>query len=237
MGPALAGLALALSHLAAAHLTFLERLPRSVWLSAAGGISVAYVFVHLLPELAHEQAELEEAAGGAVPFLEQHAYLVALAGLAVFYGVELATRGSLARPSAASSDAVTFWLATGSFAVKNAIIGYLLVHRLDDDALALVLFTVAMALHFVVNDVGLRERHGTRYARVGRFVLAAAPLAGVALGFLVEISDPAIAALLAFLAGGVILNVLKEELPSERESRFSAFAAGAAAYSLLLLAL
>jgi hypothetical protein len=42
---------------------------------------------------------------------------------------------------------------------------------------------------------------------------------------------------LAFVAGGVILNVLKEELPEERESRFWAFALGAAGYGALLLAI
>ena len=52
-----------------------------------------------------------------------------------------------------------------------------------------------------------------------------------------EISDLALALLIAFLAGGIILNVLKEELPEERDSRFGAFAFGAAAYAILLLAL
>nr|WP_279604595.1 transposase [Methylobacterium sp. J-070] len=47
----------------------------------------------------------------------------------------------------------------------------------------------------------------------------------------------AIAALTAFLGGGVILSVLKDEVPSERQSRFWAFALGAAAYSALVLSL
>jgi hypothetical protein len=34
----------------------------------------------------------------------------------------------------------------------------------------------------------------------------------------------------------VVLNVLKEELPEDRQSRFTAFAAGAAIYAALLLA-
>ncbi len=45
-----------------------------------------------------------------------------------------------------------------------------------------------------------------------------------------------IAVLIAFLAGGIIRNVLKEEVPEERESRFSAFAVGATAYAAILLA-
>ena len=44
-----------------------------------------------------------------------------------------------------------------------------------------------------------------------------------------------IAAALALLAGSVVLNVIKDELPDERESRFWAFAAGTGGYAVLLL--
>ena len=50
-------------------------------------------------------------------------------------------------------------------------------------------------------------------------------------------STAAIAVLTAFLGGGVVLNVLKDEVPSERESRFWAFLSGAGGYAILLLAL
>ena len=39
----------------------------------------------------------------------------------------------------------------------------------------------------------------------------------------------------AFLAGGVILNVLKEELPEERKSRIAPFFIGAFGYAAILL--
>ena len=45
----------------------------------------------------------------------------------------------------------------------------------------------------------------------------------------------ATSALFTFLAGGVVLNVLKEELPEYRESRFCAFAAGIAGDTALRL--
>ena len=44
-------------------LRFLEVTPSSVWLSIFGGIPVAYVFVHLLPELAEGQETIAEAVG------------------------------------------------------------------------------------------------------------------------------------------------------------------------------
>lgn len=47
-------------HLFSKRLKLLKVLPRSRFLSIAGGISVAYVFLHLLPELGVFQEELRE---------------------------------------------------------------------------------------------------------------------------------------------------------------------------------
>ena len=128
-----------------------------------------------------------------------------------------------------------FWLHVGSFAVYNVLIGYLLLHREEPGVTSLVTFFVAMALHFFVNDYGLREHHGRAYHRYGRWVLAAAVTAGVGLGYLVDVGDLLLAVLFAFLGGGVILNVIKEELPAERRSRFGSFATGVAGYTAVLL--
>src|SRR5262245_34790798 len=51
----LASLVFAAIHLLGRAIAFLRSARRSVWLSTAGGISIAYVFVHILPELAHHQ--------------------------------------------------------------------------------------------------------------------------------------------------------------------------------------
>lgn len=56
----IAALVLTLTHLAAGRLSKLHSLPRSRWLSMAGGVAVAYVFVHLLPELAQGQQVMED---------------------------------------------------------------------------------------------------------------------------------------------------------------------------------
>ena len=238
----LAVVGLAVVHLFSSKLRFLDVTPRSIWLSIAGGISVAYVFVHLLPELAEGQETIAEAIEGeGIAFLERHVYLVALLGLATFYGLERAARSSRQRTprkgEVGGTSGGVFWLHISSFAIYNAIIGYLLLHRIDAGLEALVLFFIAMALHFMVNDHGLREHHKGGYLHMGRWVLTGAILLGWIIGLLVKIPEPAIAVLIAFLSGGVILNVLKEELPEERQSRFWAFALGAGAYAALLLGL
>lgn len=230
---ALAAVALAAVHLFAGRLRALDVVPRSRLLSAAGGASVAYVFVHALPEL--------EAAGGALDrrfvapaFLEEHVYLVALAGFVVYYGLErYVQRAAPSEPAEAPTG--TFWLHVGSFAAYDALVGYLLFHREASGLGAIGLFAVAMALHFVVNDYGLRHHHREIYHRYGRWLLAGGVVAGGALGAATEPDRAALGVLFAFLSGGVVLNAIKEELPPERESRFSAFALGAAAYAALLL--
>ncbi|MGE0040765.1 MAG: hypothetical protein AB7H88_06180 [Vicinamibacterales bacterium] len=234
-----------LVHVYGGRLHFLEGTPRSRWLSLAGGISVAYVFVHVLPELGEAQARLA-ARFGLVPYVEHHAYLVALLGLAAFYGLErmvavsqrqgAARQAMAARTSETAASQLVFWIHVASFVVYNMLIGYLLVHREDMSATGLASYFVAMALHFLVNDFALREDHQDTYRRV-RWLLAAAIVAGWLVGLAVALSAPVVDLLFAFLAGGVLLNVLKEELPEERQSRFWPFAAGAIAYALVLLAI
>lgn len=231
---------LALIHLYSGKLRFIK-VPRSRWLSGAGGVSVAYVFVHILPELSEHQAVLEETHEGFISYLEHHVYLLALLGLTVFYGLEKMANESRDSQEKAGKGNVTaqgvFWIHIASFAVYNALIGYLLMHREEPGIENLVLYSLAMALHFIVNDFGLRENHKHVYDHIGRWILAAAIIVGWVIGGGTQIGEAAIAVLFSFLAGGIVLNVLKEELPEERESRFWAFGLGAVIYSVLLLGL
>lgn len=238
----LLAVALAVVHIISGQLRFLDTIPRNRWLSMAGGVSVAYVFVHLLPELSAQQQAFEQSSGSSmITYLEHHAYLLALVGLAAFYGLERSAKLSRWRNRRAGKKDVAspkvFWLHIASFAAYNALIGYLLLHRESEDASDLLVYFFAMALHFVVNDHGLREHHKADYDRLGRWILAVAVVVGWGIGVVTELQPLAIAVLIAFLSGGIILNVLKEELPEERESRFWFFFLGAAIYAALLLLL
>jgi zinc transporter ZupT len=236
-----AALGLLAVHLVAPRLRFLDVTPRSIWLSIAGGISIAYVFVHVLPELSEGQKAVVAALKSDLGYVEHHVYLVALAGLASFYGLERLALSSRRRSRAAGepdrTTPMVFWIHMASFAVYNMLIGYLLLHREDPSLTGLGIFFVAMAVHFVVTDHGLREHHKEDFVRLGRYVLAVAVAAGWVIGLLTQVSKALIAVLFAFLAGGVVLNVLKEELPEQRQSRFWAFLVGTLAYTSLLLAL
>ena len=219
----------------------LQGVPRSVWLSAAGGVAVAYVFVHILPELASHQRETfsaAAAAGGPEP--GRSLYIVALAGLAAFYVLER-LGGALARKRRQGEGDLkgptgTFWLHLGSYAAYNVLIGYLLLQQEGRGVSELLLFGLGVGLHMLVIDHGLHATHGRAYDRLGRWVLASAPLLGWSLAAgLGAPPSRAVSAAFAFLAGGMILNVLKEELPEERESSLWAFLASATGSAALFL--
>jgi hypothetical protein len=234
-------------HLFAGKLRFLAVVPRSQYLSMAGGVSVAYVFVHLLPEISERQSELAADAGASVlapgVATELPLFLVTLLGFTAFYGLEQfvvqSRRRAGGRQVAAAletnASALAFWLHVSSFAVYNTLVGYLLLHREESGLAAAALYFVAMALHFVVNDHGLREHHREAYVHLGRWILALAVVAGVLVGVLVDVPELVLGYLLAFLGGSIVLNAIKEELPEERKSSFRAFGAGVLAYTLVLL--
>ena len=230
----LAVVGLTLVHLFSAELPLFSREPRSRWLSVAGGVPVAFVFLSLLPAIAQDQALVDAGA----TLLPDHLYLLALVGLLAFYAVERVVRARVRRGGPEphpSSDAV-FWVSIGSFAGMNAIIGYLLIQQ-ERPARNLVVFAVAMALKFMVDDYGLHKDHHRAYDRRGRWIVVGALALGWAVGLLTTVPTFAIAALRAFLAGGILLNMLKEELFGAQEGRVWAFTLGALAYAALLLML
>jgi len=224
-------------HLLSGKLHPIQRIPRRRWLSFAGGISIAYVFVHIFPELAEAQHGLRQGIE-LLPWLEHHAYLVALSGLMFYYGLECMLKQSHRQghdPDLSTVSNRVFWVHIGSFTIYNALVGYLLAQRQQQSLRAMLAYTVAMVLHFCVNDYALRQHHKHSYHDRGRWVLAAAILLGWLAGITTSLSAAMTSTLFAFLAGAITLNVLKEELPSERQNRFWAFTFGAVFYTAILL--
>ena len=79
---ALLAVGFVLIHLFIGRLRLLDVVPRSRWLSFAGGVAVAYIFLHILPELGAHQRTFAEELGIGARSAEAWVYLIALAGLA-----------------------------------------------------------------------------------------------------------------------------------------------------------
>jgi hypothetical protein len=210
---------------------------RRRWISAAAGVSVAYVFVDVLPELGTQHRAFLEVVGPDVLFAEQRIYALALVAFVTLYGLEHIVLASRQRDRGATETGVggaSYWLHVAGFAAYSGLIGYLLVERAERDPVALAIYVFAMALHFMILDHTLAEAHGAFYGWTGRSVLAASVLAGWLLGARTPLSQVVFARLFAFLAGGVVITTVTVELPGERRGRFWPFCLGAAGYAVLL---
>lgn len=216
-------------------------MPRSKWLSIAGGISVSYIFLQAFPELHHFQEEINREDVFSIGRIhELEIYLVGLLGLSFFYGLENKTRKSVESRRKPNEGEHTenigiFWIHITSFAVYNFIIGYLLLNREEISFLQMLLYAVAMSFHLIVTDHSLESHFSHNYRKRGRWLLVSALIAGWATSIFTSIPHIYVGIIFAFIAGGVIMNVMKEELPRERESDLLSFLAGVLFYSVVLI--
>ena len=216
---------------------------RRAGISAGAGAAVAYVFVHLLPDLEEAGRAFVQATAGqawrASWLSEPQVYLAALAGFVMFYGLEHMVAWSRQTAQEESPGTETggpiFLLHIGGFAIYAAMVSYLMVRGTGLAQASIALYAVAMGLHFLSVDHSLLREHAARYLQPGRYILTAAVLAGWICGVLVEIPRPIVCTLMGLVSGGVIMNSMIMELPHEKEGKFWPFVLGAAVYAVIVL--
>ena len=209
---------------------------RRRWASFSAGVSLAYVFVDVFPELAAGTKVIASTIGEGQFASEERVYVIALLGLMVFKS--LAHIRNLAEHGQDSGDeAATPWflyIHAGALGLYNASIGYLLVGRAHAGMSSLVLYVFAMALHAILIDEELAHQYGGRYGSAGRIWLAASVLAGWAASSNHILSEVAFTRLFAFLAGGIIMTSMRPKT-SQGDQRLGWLVSGTAIYTLVLL--
>jgi hypothetical protein len=212
-------------------------LPKGIWLSFGGGISVAFVFLHLFPELHEWQRKLDD--DQLVPdfFSGNFLYMLIMLGVLAFYALEkgiIYFKDKQESEAKAVDDGIYFWH-LGIFAIYNAVFGYFFQEAQEMKSLNSPLIFAAVAFHFVTNDYAMQHHHEEEYKKTGRWVMAGAVLTGWLLGNIGRLPDIYLAGLLAFLTGGIVINILKEEMHEEKENHLGAFLVGAVFFSALML--
>lgn len=218
----------AMIHLIAEQTRRLGTIYHSRLLSTGSGVAIAYVFIDLLPKLSKKDTIVKESLWQVFPFLERHVYIMALLGFLLFFIVDR-TQGIVRKKS------IYFYLSLGSYALFNFLIGYAVVDKENPETQPLILFTLAMALHYLMNDYSLSEAHGKDYKTFGKWILIACLFLGWFAGVWVTLSPTAIALVSAFIGGGVIMNVTRHELPVENPNSLAAFLCATTTYTIVLL--
>ena len=192
------------------------------FLSMASGISLAYVFIELLPEIEYGNLILKRSIGEILPFLEHNTYIIALLGILFYYGVS--TKKMIAKYN---------WLHVSGYMFFNFLIGASLADSSDPNIQPLFLYTIAIGLHYFIRD------HLSDIYRSPKILwsLISSLFVGYYLSSYYDIPDAVTAIGVSFSAGGILLNVFHYELPDKDNKGYRWFLTGALFYTVLILCL
>ena len=217
---------------------FADRLPGNgrAFISFSGGVAVAYVFLHMMPDLVEYNKPIGHFLLGnqwLSPFTELLIYIVALLGFLIYYGFDLVAERY---QNKGHHDTWVYGLHLTMFCFYNFLITYTMSLRALGSLTATVLFTFAMALHFVLTDRKFCRLYKKKFQHLGRFILMCALLLGWLFSVLFDpVNILAAAFMLAFLAGSILLNVFREELPAAGLTSYCWFSFGALLITFILL--
>lgn len=204
--------------------------------SFAGGVAVSYVFLHMLPDLVEYNKPIGEFLINNQwlnPFTELLIYIVALGGFLVYYGFDLLAERY---KDEGNDDNLVYQLHLFMFCLYNFLITYTMSIRTLSSLTATILFTLAMALHFVLTDRKFSRFYEMQFNHHGRYLLVIALLIGWLCSVIFDPVNILVAAfMLAFLAGSVLLNVFREELPASGLTNYFWFCLGSLLTTLVLL--
>ncbi|MBT8468507.1 MAG: hypothetical protein KJN97_07140 [Deltaproteobacteria bacterium] len=185
-----------------------------------GGLSVAYVFLHLIPSL--------DAADGDVG---HRIYFVALLGFVVFYGLDVMSQP----PKHTHPTKYHAYLAV--FFLYDALLAFTLGVQLPPTPTLPLVFAVSLALDVIDTDLELQEEYGARFVELGRWVLLGGVAAGYVLNLVRRPHPLVIDILTAALAGFMMFHTFKSLFPVSRNKKFAWFLAGLLTFWLLHLLL
>lgn len=217
----------ALVHLFAEKARRFDFISQGIFLSIGGGVAIAYVFVDLLPKLCSSDLLIKQSFDNIFPYLERHVFIMALMGFLLFFIVDKS-------PSVAQKQG-SFWLSLSSYVLFNFLVGYSVTDKDDPEVRPLALFTIAIALHYFTIDYSLNEKYGVIYNKIEKWLLIFSLVAGWLVGVWITLPEAAIALISAFLGGGIIMNVIRHELPKGNPHSLEAFVLSAMLYTAILL--
>lgn len=194
-------------------------------LSVSAGVGLTYVFLALLPKLAEVQASLDPSkdASSLLP-VGLHAYLATLAGFVIF--LLIARKGffedsKVSGQRTSLSEILVFLV----FAIYYAQIGFSLGVWPIDNWLTYLALVFAFGMHFVGINYHLWKRFPRRYPNVLRWLFSASLLLGWGTSVFAEHLSAMVKLSTMFVAGGIMITAIREEIPSQKEANVPYFLA------------
>lgn len=210
-----------------------DHMPAPKWFSFSSGIAITYFFLYILPSLNKRQDTLRiEAFDLALP---SEIYVVSLIGFTVFYGTMRFVRTPHFQDETIDQN-VSYWLQVILLTAYMSFSAYV-VTASSVTFVARSFYATALGVHFLALGHDLYRHYGTKYLNQGRYLLTAGILGGGFFARFIELAEHVEALVFAFVAGAMILNIVKFELPSDRNLHVRTFTLAVFGYGGTLLIL
>ncbi|UTT43323.1 hypothetical protein [Exiguobacterium aurantiacum] len=208
-----------------------DRVPSQKWFSFSSGIAITYFFMYVLPSLNKRQDTLRvEWLDLALP---SEIYVISLLGFTVFYGTMRVVRTPYFKDETIDQN-VSYWLQVMLLTAYMSVSAYV-VTASSVTFVARSFYATALGVHFLAVGHDLYRHYGERYIRQGRYLLSGGILAGGFFSRFIDLASHVEAILFAFVAGAMILNIVKFELPADRNLHFRTFVLAVVGYGGILL--
>lgn len=238
----LAGITLVSSaHILSGRVALLDTVRSRGWISFSAGASVAYVFVHVFPEIGIFQQQVLGHSGGhgqQVTFFHQPLYMAALAGLCLLFLLNsIDSRYSEEGSQQHKHYMKLFWTRAALYWLYNLMIAYIITQRHGEGFLNTLLIAVGLMFHFMVVNIRFAEKYHDFFQRYVRWLAVAGLFLGWLLGVAAKLPAAFISTTFAVIGGMITYVALKSELSETENQAPYYFLAGAVVYSLLILAI
>ncbi len=185
------------------------------------GISLAYIFLYLFPEMLQ-----------ASRFDSMSVFSSVLLGIAIIRLVEIHVwkhrSKAVLKKELKEVHAVSFF-------IYHFVIGMVLFELLKFSVIGGILFFLPALLHSAVSSTSLKEIHDEIRAGASRVLLALSTLLGISIMYFVSVPASAHSILLGFVVGVLLYIVMRDSMPKESAGKPLHFLAGILLYALLIL--
>ena len=209
------------------------------WISFSAGASVAYVFIHVFPDISILQQQFSGAPSHHYngQFFSRSLYLTALAGLCLPYLMDTLEL-SYTEQGKKCHDQVhqgIFGIRKLLYTLYNMMLAYMIVNRHNEGIVSMKIIVLVLSMHFIVLNANFRETYNELFKKYVRWFAVLGLILGAVLAKAFTVPDFILAYVFALVGGIITYTALKQELPKTNHRAPVHFLAGVVCFSLLIL--
>ena len=194
-----------------------DSLAKTKFISIAGGVSISYIVLILLPEVYN----------GAIK-INQLLYLSVLAGFGTFHIIEKYIRIKYSYLKYKRHHDLIHTITSFIYFI---IVGFVLVKLIDKDITTGVLFFIPILFHITIDSIPKKISKKPAL----KIFIASSPVIGAIIASFLAVSEAVMVALLGIISGVLLYTVTRESIPKEREGKPIFFLIGLLLFTVLIL--